>query len=99
MLTHGRRPADLPVVKVLTALDLDLGNTRCGRQDKRARGCGARARHGGSRAELCWFGFVSAGADEATWNGISERGGWRRRGGVRAAVGEKEESRMGGLGI
>jgi hypothetical protein len=48
------------------------------------------------------LGAVAAAREvEERWRRRSERGGWRRRGGVRVvrAVGEKEESRVGGLGI
>jgi hypothetical protein len=57
VLTRARRPADLPVVKVLTALD--LGNTRRGRQDKRARGCGARRAHATEDHVPSFAGLVS----------------------------------------
>jgi hypothetical protein len=45
---------------------------------------------------------VAAREVEERWQRRGKRGGWRRRGGgVRAVrvVGEKEESRVGGLGI
>jgi anti-sigma factor RsiW len=69
------------------------------------RGWARRARLGTGLAATrrAWLGEVVAAREvEERWRRRGERGGWRRRsGGVRAvrAVGEKEESHVGGLGI
>jgi hypothetical protein len=63
----------------------------------------ARLGTGLAAARRARLGAVVAAREvEERWRRRGERDGWRRRGGgVRAvrAVGEKEESRVGGLGI
>jgi hypothetical protein len=56
-----------------------------------------------AEARRARLGVVAAAREvEERWRRRDERGGWRRRGGgvcAVCAVGEKEESRVGGLGI